>query len=310
MLTPGRWLTTQALADAFFNPTMWPSALIRTAVAVALAGLYALVTASIASPADHRERLTRYAAKWLLAGAVAIPVGGVWYIASLPPLAREMSMGGAPAVTIFAGLTILFSAFLVALIFVSAYLYPRSFNIGLALIAVIIGLMTTGVTEWVREAVRKPYIIYGYMWSNSIPVADRRMLQAQGLLPRAKWTAVSDASTSSQLQAGEEIFQVACQSCHTVRGYNGIQLMVKGWSRPLIRYSLDHLDELKGYMPPFVGSRAEREALADWLRSLAGPVSVSATETMARRLRLPPAWVAQLPGEASLGTALAGKGTP
>ncbi|MBI4840677.1 MAG: hypothetical protein HY803_06315 [candidate division NC10 bacterium] len=34
----------------------------------------------------------------------------------------------------------------------SAYLYPQSFNIGLALIAVVIGLMTTGVTEWVREA--------------------------------------------------------------------------------------------------------------------------------------------------------------
>src|SRR5574341_313694 len=310
MLTPGRWLTTRTLADAFFNPTMWPSALIRTAVAVALAGLYALVTASITSSAEYRERLTHYAGKWLLAGAAAIPVGGVWYIASLPPLAREMSMGGAPAVTIFAGLTILFSAFLVALIFVSTYLYPRSFNIGLALIAVIIGLMTTGVTEWVREAVRKPFIIYGYMWSNSIRVADRRMLQEQGLLPRAKWTAVADATVSSQHQAGEEIFQVACQSCHTVHGYNGIRLMVKGWSRPLIRYSLDHLDELKGYMPPFVGSRAEREALTDWLRSLAGPVSVSATENVARRLRLPPALVAQMPGEASIEAPAADMGKP
>ena len=310
MLTPGRWLTTRALADAFFNPTMWPSALVRTAVAVAMAGLYALVTASVVSPLDHRERLTRYAAKWLLAGAAAIPVGGVWYIASLPPLAREMSMGGAPAVTIFAGLTILFSAFLVALIFVSAYLYPRSFNIGLALIAVIIGLMTTGVTEWVREAVRKPYIIYGYMWSNSIRVADRQSLQAQGLLPRAKWTAVSDASVSSQLQAGEEIFRVACQSCHTVQGYNGIRLMVRGWSRPLIRYSLDHLDELKGYMPPFAGSLAEREALADWLRSLAGPMSVSATENVARRLQVPPALLAKLPGAVSTGTPVAGGGKP
>jgi mono/diheme cytochrome c family protein len=310
MLTPGRWLTTQALTDAFFNPTMWPSALIRTAVAVAMAGLYALVTASIASPAEHRERLTRHAGKWLLTGAAAIPVGGVWYIASLPPLAREMSMGGAPAVTIFAGLTILFSAVLVALIFVSTYLYPRGFNIGLALIAVIIGLMTTGVTEWVREAVRKPYIIYGYMWSNSIRVADRQMLQQQGLLSRAKWTAVTDASVSSQLQAGEEIFRVACQSCHTVHGYNGIRLMVKGWSRPLIRYSLDHLEELKGYMPPFVGSRAEREALTDWLRSLAGPVSESATAQVARRLILPPALVAQLPGPASAGPPVTDVGNP
>jgi mono/diheme cytochrome c family protein len=162
----------------------------------------------------------------------------------------------------------------------------------------------------VREAVRKPYIIYGYMWSNSIRVADRQSLREQGLLPRAKWTAVSDASMSSQLQAGEEIFQVACQSCHTVQGYNGIQLMVRGWSRPLIRYSLDHLDELKGYMPPFVGSRAEREALADWLRSLAGPMSVSATEHVARRLQVPPALWAQLQPGASTGASAAGGRKP
>ena len=28
--------------------------------------------------------------------------------------------------------------------------------------------MVTAVTEWVREAVRKPYIIYNYMYSNAI----------------------------------------------------------------------------------------------------------------------------------------------
>lgn len=287
MLTPGRWLESGSMVDGFFNPTMWPSALVRTAVAVALAGLYALVTASVNSDAALRERLTRYAAKWLLLGAAVIPVGGLWYIASLPPLAREISMGGAPAVTIFAGLTILFSALLVALIFVSAYLNPRSFNIGLALLAVIIGLMTTGVTEWVREAVRKPYIIYGYMWSNSIRVADATSLKQSGLLARAKWTAATEASLSTRPQSGQEVFQLACQSCHTVDGYNGIRVMVKGWPRALIRYSLGHLDELKGFMPPFVGTDAEREALADWLFAMGRPASASAAQALAQRLPIP-----------------------
>lgn len=287
MLTPGRWLESGAVLDGFFNPTMWPSALVRTAVAVALAGLYALVTASVGAAPALRERLTRYAAKWLLLGAAVIPVGGVWYIASLPPLAREISMGGAPAVTIFAGLTIVFSGLLVALILCSAYLYPRSFNIGLALLAVVLGLMTTGVTEWVREAVRKPYILYGYMWSNSIRVADAKALEQTGLLARAKWVASSEALLSTRPQAGEEIFQIACQSCHTVEGYNGIRIMVKGWPRALVRYSLDHLDELKGFMPPFVGNLAEREALADWLFALGRPGSVATARGVAGRLPVP-----------------------
>ncbi len=310
MLTPGRWLQSQALADAFLNPTMWPSAIIRTAVAVALAGLYALVTASVNPSPALRERLTRYAAKWLLLGAAIIPMGGIWYIAALPPLAREISMGGAPAVTIFAGLTILFSGLLVGLIFVSAYLYPRSFNIGLALIAVIIGLMTTGVTEWVREAVRKPYIIYGYMWSNSIRVADEWKLQEGGLLPRAKWVAASDARAGNQLQAGEEIFRVACQSCHTADGYNGIRIMVKGWPRALIRYSLDHLDELKGFMPPFVGSPAEREALTDWLLAIGQPGSAAAAQAMGHRHPIPAEVWARIHRELALGGAAAQERSP
>ncbi|HYL80109.1 MAG TPA: cytochrome c [Candidatus Acidoferrum sp.] len=307
MLTPGRWLSSGSVLDGFFNPTMWPSALIRTAVAVALAGLYALVTAVVGSAPALRERLTRYAAKWLLLGAAVIPVGGLWYIASLPPLAREISMGGAPAVTIFAGLTIVFSGLLVALVLVSAYLYPRSFNVGLALLAVILGLMTTGVTEWVREAVRKPYIIYGYMWSNSIRVAERKTFEQSGLLPRAKWVTAVATTLPANAPSGAEVFQVACQSCHTIAGYNGIQIMVKGWPRTLIRYSLDHLDELKGFMPPFVGNGTERDALADWLYALGRPGSASAAQAVAGRFPVPTQVWARIYAELDAGPETEGR---
>ncbi len=270
MLTPGAWPETGSLAAAFFNPTMLPSAVIRTAVAVALAGLYALVTAALIPQAGLRLRVTRYAATWVLAGMIALPLAAPWYIASLPPLAREISMGGAPAVTIFAGLTILFSALLAALVFVSGYLYPRSFNIGLAMIAMALGLVTTGITEWVREAVRKPYLIYGYMWSNGIRVADAPRLREQGVLPSAKWVATPVAWPGNAMQAGGELFRVQCGGCHTVYGYNGMQFMVKGWSRVLIGEAVGRLHELKGFMPPFVGTPAEKEALVEWLHRLAG----------------------------------------
>jgi cytochrome bd-type quinol oxidase subunit 1 len=270
MLTPGAWPETRSLADAFFNPTMLPSAVIRTAVSAALAGLYALATAAVVPEAGLRLRVTRYAAKWVLAGAAVLPLAGPWYIATLPPLAREISMGGAPAVTIFAGLSILFSALLVALVLVSAYLYPRGFNIGLAMIALVLGLMTTGITEWVREAVRKPFLIYGYMWSNGLRVAEASRLRTEGVLPSAKWAAVRAAAPGDDLRAGGEIFRVECEACHTVYGYNGMQFMVKGWGRELIADALLRLDELKGFMPPFVGTPAERRALAEWLYRLAG----------------------------------------
>ena len=43
-----------------------------------------------------RADLVQYAAKWLLVGTVIIPFAGLWYITSLPQMAREISMGAAP----------------------------------------------------------------------------------------------------------------------------------------------------------------------------------------------------------------------
>jgi hypothetical protein len=53
-----------------------------------------------------------------------------------------------------------------------------------------------------------------------------------------------------------------------VKGYNSIRFAVKGWDGAMIDYQLAHLNELKGFMPPFVGTEAERKALGDWLMSL------------------------------------------
>ena len=47
---------------------MLPSLVHASAVAVALAGLYALLTAALAPPGAFRTRVTRYAAGWVLAG--------------------------------------------------------------------------------------------------------------------------------------------------------------------------------------------------------------------------------------------------
>ena len=52
MLTPGTWLATGNFWDGFFNPTFWPSLVLRSAIAVMLAGLYALLVASRCKPDD------------------------------------------------------------------------------------------------------------------------------------------------------------------------------------------------------------------------------------------------------------------
>jgi cytochrome bd-type quinol oxidase subunit 1 len=268
MLTPGRWLETQSFAAAFFNPGMLPSCVTRTAVSVALAGVYALVTASAVRDVGLRSEVIQYAAKWLLVGTVVIPLGGIWYISTLPTLAREISMGGAPAVTIFAGLSIFFSALVVLFTYFGPYRHPRYFNLTFAFVIAVMALSTTGVTEWVREAVRKPYIIYDYMYANNLRPGELSRIRQQGILKSALWVREHEVDPKAPEKAGEDVFRVECASCHTVDGYNSIRFAVKGWSRAMIDYQLSHLNELKGFMPPFVGTEEERSALAAWLASL------------------------------------------
>lgn len=277
MLTPGRWLMTYSLADGFFNPTMLPSLVIRTAVAVALAGVYALFTVSISrrnarSPAfavvgaDEalREHLTRYAAKWLLLGVAALPFAGAWYVSRIPGTARILTVGGSPAVTIFAALSVALSLLIVLVAWFGVYRRPHLANVLVTSILLVFALGVTGVTEWVREAVRKPYVIYSYMYSNGIRQADRALIADRGTLRTAKWVN-HQAVERSRMEAAAELFRLECRSCHTIDGYNAVRPLLKGWSPPFIDYQLQRLNELKGYMPPFVGTEDERRALAGWL---------------------------------------------
>jgi cytochrome bd-type quinol oxidase subunit 1 len=266
MLTPGRWLETHTFAAAYFNPGMLPSCLIRTAVSVALAGVYALVTAAAVGDVELRHKVIRYAAKWLLVGAFVIPVGALWYMSRLPQMAREMTMGSAPAVTMFTALAVFFSLLVAVSTYFGPYLYPRYFNLTFAFLIAVLALATTGVTEWAREAVRKPFIIYDYMYSNTIRVDELNRVRQQGILKSALW--VRSHEIENPLAAGGEIFRVECASCHSVNGYNSIRFAVKGWRRSMIDYQLQHLNELKGFMPPFVGMSEERQALALWLANL------------------------------------------
>jgi hypothetical protein len=268
MLTPGRWLESPSFSAAFFNPSMVPSCLVRTGVSVALAGVYALVTAATLREVGLRLEVIRYAAKWVLAGTLVIPLAGAWYIATLPPLAREISMGAAPPVTIFAGLSIFFSALVVVFTYFGPYQHPRYFNLTFAFVIAVLALSTTAVTEWVREAVRKPYIIYDYMYANTLRLEDMPRLREQGILKSARFVRHREVDLQNLAESGRDVFRVQCALCHTVDGYNSIRFAVKGWSAAMIDYQLRHLNELKGFMPPFVGTEAERQALGVWLLSL------------------------------------------
>lgn len=101
-------------------------------------------------------------------------------------------------------------------------------------------------------------------YSNGLRVQDVSTVSRDGLLATAKWALVTRVG-GQELRAGEEMFHLECSNCHTVDGYNGVRLLVRGWRQEFADYQLQRLNELKGFMPPFAGTAEERRALARWL---------------------------------------------
>ncbi|MDP2948273.1 MAG: cytochrome ubiquinol oxidase subunit I [Chloroflexota bacterium] len=268
MLTPGDWLKTHNIQDAFFNPSFFPSTFMRTCVAVALAGLYAFVTAALLREEDLRANMIRYSARWLVPAFLLLPMGGLWYFAVIPQDARELSLGGAPVVMVFLALSVGLSALIFAYGTFGTAIEPRRFSLAAALVLLAMGLAVTGSSEWVREAIRKPYIIYDYMYANSIRVEDAPTVQAQGALASSKWATVRTVTPENRIQAGKQVFRLLCSSCHTVDGYNAIRPFVRDWPEDYIQQQLGQLNVLKPIMPPFLGNEQERDALAAWLATL------------------------------------------
>lgn len=267
MLTPGAWLENGSFWSAVFNPGYFPQLLMRTGASLALAGLYGLATATATGAPGLRERLVHWCSKWVLTAFALFPVGAIWLMAILPAQARDLALGGAAPVTIMNGVTLILSVIILWSTYFGPYKRPAHATFTFAIVMLCLGLITTGGAEWVREGIRKPYIIYGYMYSNGIYAGQQK--DPRGIMATAQWSLYGSVDKApSQIAAGEDMFRLQCAACHTVTGYNGVKPLVKGWTADFAANQIERLDMLKGYMPPFMGNPAERDALAAYLVSL------------------------------------------
>ena len=268
MVTPGRWLATRNFWDGWLNPGFFPSLVLRTGSGLALVGLFTLLTGARLKAEVLRVKVIRYGVRWLLPAFVMMPVGLVWYVTSLPEKARFIALGGAPVVSLFTAISLMLSVLILLFGWVGAYQGAEKFSPPFAALLLLMGFFATGTTEWVREAVRKPYIIYGYLYSNSVRVFDAETIARQGVLKYAKWSEVQKVTDENRLEAGRAVYVLECLSCHEVDGYNPVRPLVRGWDEDYLDHQLAKIDTLKGFMPPFIGTVAERRALAHYLASL------------------------------------------
>ncbi|NLW82369.1 MAG: cytochrome C [Desulfovibrionales bacterium] len=292
MLTPGDWPATRDFWDGFFNPTFWPALVFRTCIALMFAGLYGFVTATWEKDAPTRETMVRYCALWLLLPFGVLLLSGWWYLQVLPEGPRAMILGANPEIAPFLKGFVQISALLFAGGLAMAIRMPAAVKRPMAVTLLVIGLLYMGCFEWMREAGRRPYLIYGHMYSNAILAGTEEAISKQGFLATSGWNRNQEVTPDNALDAGKEIFRGQCASCHSIGGpLNDIKPLTAVFGRFAMESMIRGMGKIHSYMPRFAGTELERGALASYIVEGLHGKKTAAAEALARpeaALEIPP----------------------
>ena len=284
MLTPGGWEPFKAGVFnyiAIFNPSYVPTTLARFLISLAFAGVGAVVLACFSRKNDPQARKTivSLAYKFMIPSILCLPLG-IWTFTQLSQRAQTFLMGSSGVMAMFAafGLASFLILFLAALVSLLRKDYTPS-SLG-SLLLVLLAFVSFGSMEFVREGVRKPYIIEGFMYSTGVTTPKYKELEKQrranletttrdGVLSAAPWALPPGVGEAELDKAGrgQAVFKAACLRCHSVDGYNAIRPLIAGRSDQLLRTVLDD-PEAHAAMPPFPGTEKEKRALIEYLRRL------------------------------------------
>ena len=288
-LTPGKWLETGAFWDGFFNPTYWPGLALRTGIVLIMAVAFMGFAVGKAR-STARPRLARYLGLWLVAGVLLAYGGYRWWEGALPETVRGLFLGDSPGLAALADTrSFLLWSLTATLVLGAAFLLaaPKALRMPTAALVMIAGFAFFGGYERLREGARKPFLIHDYMFSNGVLVSEIETLNEEGILSKAGWAAHEAGGGPEEM--GRAVFRAQCASCHTLDGYQALRPLIDPdfidanlwalWGQgeeyvpgeAVDKASLDY-----PYMPPFVGTEEELEALVAYLSSLATPPEVAA----------------------------------
>lgn len=299
MMDPGAWLNKQTFLNGVTNPLYIPQLYFRTPLAMMMGGAFALFLAMIflKKGAEIREKAIHYLSLWLLIWSPVCAVGAVLYRTVIP----KTMLGNLPTAMatkafiqwydelLFIILGAVGISLLVAL---WGFLKPKHLPRAALVLPLISLFIFLGSFERIREFIRKPYIIGGYMYANGLRTADYPMYQKNGVLPYASYVDTPEVTETNKPAAGKNVFMLTCSRCHTVNGINSVIKKFRDLTppgRPLdieaIKAYIPKMHKVWYYMPPFPGNAAELDALAHFITDAAKhprPIHGAQTEGVVR----------------------------
>lgn len=282
MMDPGNWNTDHSLISGFTNPIYLPQLFFRTPTAMVLGGVFGMLLTTIFANrnATWRSTALKYGARWVLCWAPVSLVAAIIYYKAMPAAMRE-NMSTAVGTMEFAQYYDLLryiipgAVSLVVILGIWTLFRPRSVRMWMVLVPCVAAFGFLGIFERVREFIRKPYVIGGYMYSNLLREEDYPLFKRDGLLKYATYATAGRVTPENRLSAGRDVFMLSCSRCHTTNGINSIVYVFErlyGAGKPLDENSMaayiPNMHNGRTYMPPFPGNKEELGALVAYIKHL------------------------------------------
>ncbi len=274
MLTPDKWPWDQSFWSGFFNITFIPQVALRLSVAFALG---ALISIGVLLFTRHSRDLQREGLK--LFGKIFLlflPLCGLaawWYFSVVPSSFKTFALYSiltsrlSQTPNMFWLINGLGAAVLVIYAVVSVSGSKRLARL-LVIPAILVAFGFIGEYERIREFIRGPYLMPGYMYANQVLLKEKPYYDRRGMLDNDYWYLVT-APEDTMENRGAYLFGRNCSMCHTIGGLNDIRERVAGRTTDGIFAIIGHAHEMIPFMPPFSGRREERQEMAQFLHDLA-----------------------------------------
>jgi len=274
MLTPDGWPWNKSLWSGFFNPSYLPQFILRLGMAYFLGTLFS-VTYLVFTRRDgnFRKEALAFFSKLALFSLAVTFLSTIWYFMVVPSAFKTHSLYAvmtsrfSQQPELFWTITIGSALFL--LLFWLAALRRSVLSVRILVIpAIIVTILFVTQFERVREFIRGPYLMPGYMYSNQVLLEEEPLFAKEGMLPNSYWYNAT-TEPDNPVSRGAFLFALNCSACHTIGGINNIMNRVRGRTADGLYVILGHTQDMVPFMPPFSGTDQERRTMADFLFHLA-----------------------------------------
>jgi mono/diheme cytochrome c family protein len=289
MLTSDGWPWERSLTGAFFNPSFGPQLAWRIAIALTMGGLMMIVYLVFFHSANRKFR-AEAVRRYTLLLSLPLPamfIFGYWWFSTVPVGFRTHAKPSllmwtfAKSVPLFWIVHIGAGVVIVALL--AAGIRKRVLATRILVVpALLMVFFFVAEFERVREFIRGPYLMPGYMYANTVLLSEKDFFDEHGMLPHAYWFK-RIAPEATDEQKGAFLFAQNCGTCHSVGGKNDIRDRLRGRSRDGAYVIIGHTEQMVPWMPPFSGTDKERKLMSEFLVKLA-----EGQETLSETTRYPP----------------------